>query len=209
MSQPEIFDMAQNSPEWFAARCGIPTASQFATIMAKGNEGGASKTRATYMRKLAGEIITGIPAESFSNVHTERGHAMEGEARDYYAFLKDAQPERVGFIRNGNVGGSPDSLLGSEGLLEIKTALPHILIEHLQADKFPAEHVAQCQGNLWISGREWIDIIVYWPKMPVLIKRAPRDEVKIAEIKRAVSQFSEELAQLVEFLRGYGMEKAA
>ena len=96
----EIIVCEQNSPEWFEARRGIPTASMFATVMAKGKDKGPSLTRATYMRKLAGEIITGEPMENYSNAHMERGHSMEGEARDFYAFLTSDPPEQVGFIRH-------------------------------------------------------------------------------------------------------------
>src|SRR4051812_4435301 len=107
----EILNMDQGSPEWFAARAGIPTASMFATVMASGKNGGESKGRRTYMLKLAGEIITGEPMDNYSNGHMERGHVMEPEARDLYSFMTDAEPELVGFIRNGRKGASPDSLI--------------------------------------------------------------------------------------------------
>lgn len=200
----EIVDCAQNSEEWLRARMGIPTSSMFATVMASGRGGAESKTRASYLRKLAGEIITGEPMESFSNAHMERGHVMEAEARDFYAFMASERPELVGFIRNGQKGGSPDALVGADGLLEIKTAQPYILIGYIEADKFPAEHVAQCQGNLWVSEREWIDLIVYWPKMPPFIKRAYRDEQYIANLSSAVDQFNDELGQIVQRVRWYG-----
>src|SRR3569833_1490525 len=122
---PEIITCEQNSPEWLRARMGIPTASAFGDVLAKGE----GKTRRTYMLKLAGEIITGEPMESFSNAHTERGHALEEEARDLYIFQTGAELERVGIIRNGRAGCSPDSLIGEDGGLEIKTTLPHLLIE--------------------------------------------------------------------------------
>ena len=200
----EIIDCEQNSPQWFEARRGLPTASMFATIQASGRSGGESKTRATYLRKLAGEIITGEPAESFTNKHMERGHEMEDEARKFYAFMSDNEPKLVGFIRNGAKGGSPDSLIGDNGLLEIKTALPHILIEYIEKDKFPPEHVAQAQGNLWVSEREWLDISIYWPKLPPFIKRSHRDEAYISNLSRAVDQFNDELSALVERVRAYG-----
>jgi hypothetical protein len=200
----EVFDCEQNSHQWFEARRGLATASMFGTIQASGKGGGESKTRATYLRKLAGEIVTGEPMESFSNKHMERGHEMEDEARKFYAFMSDNEPQLVGFIRNGAKGGSPDSLIGENALLEIKTALPHILIEYIEKDKFPSEHVAQAQGNLWVSEREWLDLVVYWPKMPPFIKRVCRDEAYIANLSRAVDQFNEELAELVERVRSYG-----
>lgn len=203
----QIINCPQGTEEWLAARAGIPTASMFATVMASGRGGGESKTRAKYMRQLAGEIITGRPMESFSNAHMERGHVMEPEARDLYAFAADVAPEQVGFIRNGQKGCSPDSLIGENGMLEIKTKLPDLLIECLERDDFPPEHQAQCQGALWVAEREWIDLVVYWPEMPVFIKRAYRDEAYIATMAEAVDKFNEELAALVERVRAYEPSK--
>jgi len=205
----QIIDCDQNSPEWFQARMGIPTASEFATVIAKGRSGGDSKTRQTYLYKLAGEIITGQPMESFGNAHTERGHAMEAEARTLYEFMVDRDCERVGFIRNGRKGASPDSLIGADGLVEIKTKLPHLMVEVLLRGEFPPEHKAQCQGQLWVSEREWIDIAVYWPGMPLFVKRAYRDEAYIAELAQAVDQFNAELDMIVDRVRAYNRQAAA
>lgn len=199
----QVINCEQGTPEWFAARAGIPTASMFSTVMASGKGGGESKTRAKYMRQLAGEIITGKPMDGFTNAHMERGHVMEPEARDLYSFATDTAPELVGFIRNGNKGCSPDSLIGANGMLEIKSKLPDLLIECLERDDFPPEHKSQCQGALWVAEREWIDIVVYWPDMPVFIKRAYRDEPYIATMAKAVETFNEELAAMVERVRSY------
>jgi hypothetical protein len=62
----QIIDCEQGSPEWFAARAGIPTASEFHTVMAVGKQGGKSVTRVAYLNKLAGEILTGEPMPSYS-----------------------------------------------------------------------------------------------------------------------------------------------
>lgn len=205
----QIFNCEQGSEEWFRARAGMPTASEFATVMASGRDGSESKTRRTYMLKLAGEILTGEPSESYSNAHMERGKVMEEEARDWYAFSRDIEPERVGFIVNGPKGCSPDSLLGTNGMLEIKTALPHILIEKLLKGEFSPEHKAQCQGALWVAQREWIDLVTYWPRLPPLVVRAQRDELYIAALSKAVDEFNAELNEVVERVRRYGGGKAA
>ena len=204
----EIWDGEQNSADWARARAGIVTASQMKTVLANGRGGGESVTRRKYLYTLAGEIITGEPAENFSNRHMERGHVMEGEARNFYAFLHDVEPTRVGFIRNDRKGASPDSLIGTDGILEIKTAIPSVLIELLIKDQFPPEHKAQTQGQLWIAERDWVDICVYWPGMPPLIKRAGRDEKYISELSSAVEQFNDELDELVERIRSYGGERS-
>jgi predicted phage-related endonuclease len=201
----QIFDCDQNSPEWLTARMGIPTASKFATVMAKGE----GKTRSEYLRKLAGEILTEEPSESFSNVHTERGHDMEELARTEYAFMTGNEPVLVGFIRNGNKGASPDSLLGTNGGLEIKTAMPHIQIDRLERDRLPPEHKAQVQGNLWISEREYWDFVSYWPKLPMLTVRVYREEDYIKTMSDEIDRFNDELAELVERVRRYGTKEAA
>lgn len=185
---------------------GIPTASCFATVMAKGRtKGEVSKTRAKYMRQLAGEIITGEPMETYSNHHMERGKAMEAEARDLYAFMRDAEPEQVGFIRNGQKGCSPDSIVADNGMVEIKTKLPDILIECFERGHVcPPEHMAQCQGALWVAEREWIDFVAYWPKMPLFVVRMERDEDYIANLAGEVDRFNDELAMLVDRIRKIG-----
>jgi hypothetical protein len=209
MNQIEIINCEQGSDEWRKARAGIVTASEFSTVLASGRGGAESKTRKTYMMKLAGEILTGEPMESYSNGYMDRGHALEDEARQTYAFLTDADPQQLGFIKRGRAGYSPDSLIGETGLVEIKTKAPHLMIEVLLADKFPSDHVAQCQGGLWVTGREWIDIVCYYPKMPVFIKRAYRDEVYIKHLSEAVGDFTEDLDILVAKIRSYGMKEAA
>lgn len=195
----QIFDCDQGSADWFEARRGIPTASKFATVMAKGE----GKIRSKYMRSLAGEIITGEPAESFSNAHMERGNAMEDEAREHYAFINDADIRRVGFIVNGKAGASPDSLVGDNGGLEIKTAIPDIQIERLIRGKLPSEHRAQVQGNLWIAERDWWDFVSYWPRLPLFTIRVFRDEEYIRNMAAEIDAFNEELAELVERIRAY------
>lgn len=204
----QIIDCEQGTPEWYAARLGIPTASEFKTLLGIKKDARDKVTRRTYLLKLAGEIITGEPTESHSNDHMERGKLMEAEARDLYSFSCDADPQQVGFIRNGQKGCSPDSLIGDKGMLEIKTKLPHLLIDCLLKDEFPAEHKAQCQGALWVAEREWIDIAVYWPKLPLFVKRAYRDEGYIANLAGAVKEFNDELAATVKLIREHGSGKS-
>lgn len=200
----EIIDCDQSTPEWFAARAGIPTASEFSTVMARGKDGGTSVTRGKYLRQLAGEILTGeVAPEGFTNPHMERGKVMEDEARDLYAFMRDADPLRVGFIRNGRKGGSPDSLIGTDGGLEIKTAIPAIQIDRLQRGILPPEHKAQVQGSIWVAEREWWDFMSYWPKLPPLIVRVYRDDAYIAEMSKAIDAFNEELDAVVASIRTY------
>lgn len=193
----EIFDCEQRSEAWYKARLGIPTASEFQTVLRDVN---TSKTYNSYIKKLAGERLTGEPMKHYQNTAMDRGHAMEDEALDKYAFLKDTKIEKVGFIKDTklNAGCSPDGLISKDGMVEIKTAEPHILIDIILADKFPAEHVAQSYGNLYISGRQWIDIGIYWPKMPMFVKRLHRNEQYDAELLSAINRANREIEKIVQ-----------
>jgi putative phage-type endonuclease len=185
----------QGSVEWFQARAGIPTASEFATVMAKGE----GKTRRKYLLTLLGERMTGEVAESYSNAHMERGKVMEAEARDLYLFRTGAESRLAGVFVDDDLGAgaSPDSVIGDDGLLEIKTALPHIQLERLLKGGLPTEHKAQVQGQLLVTGRQWVDFVSYWPKIPVHIVRVERDEPYIATLKQEIETFNGELSALL------------
>jgi hypothetical protein len=204
-----IADVEQGTDQWRELRRGLVTASEFHCLLANGRGGGESKMRRSYMLRLAAEVLTGAPVETYCSPDMARGQAMEAEARDLYAFMHDAEPKRVGFIRNGPKGCSPDSLIGENGMLEIKTQRGDLLIETLLKDEFPPAHRAQCQGALWIAERDHIDLCVYWPKMPLFVKRAYRDEAYIRGLADAVELFNAELARTVDQIRGYKHAAAA
>lgn len=194
----ELFDHEQGSPEWHACRLAIPTASEFHSVMAKGE----GKVRRSYMLKLAGEAMTGEIMEGYTNANMERGKAMEAEARALYSLVTDKDLTAVGFVRNGRKGCSPDSLIGKDGGVEIKTALPHIQVERLLKNALPLEHRAQVQGSIWICEREWWDFVSYWPKLPPLIVRVARDDGYIATLAGEIARFNDELADIIAHLKG-------
>lgn len=192
-----IIECLQNSPEWFEARRGIPTASEFQCLLAKSTE---RKGRKTYLYDLAGEILSGVVAPSYSNGHMERGKEWEDEARNWYAFATDADLKPVGFVRNDEfrAGCSPDCLIGEDGGLEIKTRLPRLQLELLESGELPSENKAQVQGCLWITGREWWDYVSYSKGIKPFKIRVYRDEPYIERLQAEVASFNAELRALVE-----------
>ena len=201
----EIFEkLEQGTPEWVMARLGIPTASRFSDVMAEGK----GITRQKYLRQLAGERVSGIVEEGYKNAHMARGNAMEDEIRRSYALLRDVEPVRVGFVKNHGAGASPDSFVGPRGGVEFKSAQQSVMVELIEkADKdpayFPSEHVAQVQGNLWVTEREWWDLVIYCPGLPMVVRRAQRDVAMIARIAREVARFNEDLSALVARIRAF------
>ena len=206
MSAVQYIDVEQGTPEWHAVRAGVPTASCFADVMQKpGPRGGAAKARRTYLMTLLGERLTGEVLETYQGGAIARGHAMEPEARSYYEMMTGLEAQVVGFAFRDDVqaGASPDSLVGDDGLLEIKTKAPHHQLEVLIAGVLPEEHVAQVQGQLWITQRQWCDFVSYWPGLPTFVIRVERDEAFIAQIAKDVAEFNAELVALEAKIRKY------
>lgn len=203
----EVFDaIEQGTEDWHRIRAGRATASVFKDILAKGE----GKTRRKLLLTLAGERLTGEPAESYSNGFMERGKEQEATARAMYAaFYSNQKPVQVGFILNGENGYSPDSLVGDDGLLEVKTCKADIQLDILLRDRVPPEHTAQIQGGLWVSERQWIDVVIYSPRLPLFVKRIERDADYITNLAAEVATFNRELAETVERIRLMDQREAA
>jgi hypothetical protein len=204
LEPPLVFDCEQNSEKWYGCRAGVITASEFHIVKAQGKTAGSpSETRRKYMLQLVGETIAGVsPFERYKNGAMNRGHDYEAEARDYYSLVTGNQVTRIGFIRSGYVGCSPDGLIGDDGLHEIKTKQYDLHLECLLRDEVPAAHIPQLQGALMVTRRKWADFTSYSPGLPVFIKRVYRDEAYIAMLNVECARFWSEMQELVARVRG-------
>jgi len=193
-----IIECEQGSPEWHEARRGIPTSSRYKDVMAVGD----GKMRTKYLRELAAERLTGEVQPTYSNADMERGNKFEPELRAKYCFDSDVDIEKVGFVRSTLMatGCSPDGFIGTHGMVEFKSTAPHLLIEILETGRIPTGHQAQVQGQLWITGRQWCDLVIGWPKLPLSITRIARDEGYMAGLRLELQRFNEELGRLVDRL---------
>lgn len=204
----EIIDCQQGSKDWFNLRMGIPTASNFSTLLVRPPKGEVlGKGAVTYLHKLAGERLMGEPQQNYNNAHMDRGHENEPKARIAYYFETGNDVRQVGFIRNEMAGYSPDGLVGDNGLIEIKDRLPHLQIKTIVDGVTPAEYMAQIQGGLWVSEREWCDFVSYCPRLlKPFVKREYRDDVMIKNIEEMVSVFNNELCVLIEKLKKWELQ---
>jgi YqaJ-like viral recombinase domain len=208
----EADEVEQGSDAWFHLRLGLPTASNFATIMASGKDGGESKTRRDLMYRLAGEILCGKPAEEgYKSKAMARGSEMESEAREYYERTHFVELRQVGFVRrklpSGRyVGCSPDAIVGPKKALELKSLAPHLMIERLvNGAVMPPEHRAQTQGTLWVGDFEEIDLLLFYSGMPISPEfTIYRDETYIRQIEKAVEIFDYETRLLVDKIKRMG-----
>lgn len=195
---PRIIDAPQGTDEWRAARCGVVTASRFSDVLA----GGEGKSRERYLRELAGEVLSGIPMETFRNKAMEHGNEIEPQARANYEIVAGCEVAQVGFIRNGRVGCSPDGLVDPDGAVEIKRVNPVDLIDRMFRGT-GENHIAQCQGTMMVTGRKWVELCSFYPGFPLERRKAKRDESYIARLKVGLEVFVEDLDALVASIRAY------
>lgn len=201
-----IHNLEQGSPEWFALRAGKPTASSFDKLVTSTGE--PSKQMAAYAITLAAEAFAGKPVDAWEgNQFTERGKLLEPDARSFYAFTHDTEPELVGFVTddNGRFGCSPDSIIGRDGMTEIKClkAENHIkaLMYHRKNGRCPPDYVQQTQGQLLVCERLWCDLIFYHPELPSIVIRQERDDKVIAGLRAQIDAVIEERDRILEVLR--------
>lgn len=194
----KVIDVEQGTDEWREVRLGIPTASRFGDVLAAGY----GNSRTAYLYDLAGERISGIPADQFENHHMRRGREMEPQARAQYEWLRRCEVQRVGFVRRGRLGASPDGFVGDRGLVEFKSLFPRLLIPLHKTRKVPLEHMPQCHGEMLVCERDYCDLNVYWPQFPDLTFRIGRDESYLARLQPELDRFCDELDALVYRLRG-------
>lgn len=206
----EIINVAQGSPEWFDARKGIPSASKFGVIMATGRDGGESITRLEYLRRLAGEIVTGrLAEETYKSAAMERGKEMEPEAIADYEQRNGVAVQRVGlginFTGLKRCCASPDGRVGFNGGLETKTMRPDKMIPLLErgAGMLP-EHRAQVFGNMLVFECDWWDFKIFYPGMPKFEVRVMRDEKYMRELHNGIETFNFDLRNLVDKLKKMG-----
>jgi putative phage-type endonuclease len=198
--------MEQGSDEWKAIRLGKVTASRVADVVAK-TKTGWSASRANYRAQLVAERLTGILGESYTNAAMEWGVATEAEAREAYCFYQNTDVEQIAFAQHPTIamsGASPDGLIGTNGLVEIKCPNTATHIETLLGKSVPGKYALQMQWQMACTDRSWCDFVSYDPRMPedlrLFVKRLERDEETIAGLSGAIVEFLQEVDETIAAL---------
>ncbi|ENZ1877358.1 lambda exonuclease family protein [Salmonella enterica] len=183
-------DVEQNSEEWELLRLGKATASNFGLIMA--NEGGAfGEPAKRYALQIALEQIKGCKSElTYSNEHMERGHEQELIARMLYEERYFIDVDNGGFFDHDTYGDSPDGLVGTDGLLEIKSVVASTHYATMVRGKFDPTYKWQLIGHLDCSGRDWVDFVSYCSDFPA--------EKQLIVYRLNATDFTGEIARLRE-----------
>lgn len=172
----------QNTPEWMAARLGLPTASMASSLVTPAKLVPSTSVK-PYATKLAADLFAGFELDAWEgNDATERGHELESAAAAYYSFERDIDVIECGFFTDDKAtfGASPDRLVGDKGLLEIKNqkAAGHVktLLAYTSKKEIPKDYKLQPQMQMMTSEREWVDLVLYHPDLPKSIIRIERDD---------------------------------
>lgn len=204
-------EIEQGSAEWFQQRLGKVTASRVSDVIAKTKTGwGAS--RGNYLAQLVAERLTGTVAESYSNAAMQWGTETEPQARLAYEFRTDATVEQIAFVQHPSIpmsGASPDGLVGTDGLVEIKAPQTNTHIETLRSGQIKSAYMTQMQWQMACTDRQWCDFVSYDPRLPenmaLFVKRVERDAERIADLEAEVRVFLAEVDEVVsELTAKYG-----
>lgn len=189
-------DIEQGTPEWFDARRGVPTASEFSSIITP-KTGVLSASAESYIAALIAETV--VDEDDWQgNQWTERGKLYEPEARGWYEFTTGNEVTQTGIVLNRGAGWSPDGLVGPGGL-EIKCPKASTHVKWLLADQLPAEHKVQCHAAIVIGELEWLDFVSYHPDFRSLLVRVEPDEYT-EKVRKALSLFLDALYDAKEKL---------
>lgn len=189
----------QGSPEWFEQRRGKVTASRISDIVAK-TKTGYSASRKNYMVQLICERLTGKVEETFQSEAMKRGSELEAKARAVYIIETGNFVEEVPMIPHPtieNSGASPDGLVDSDGLIEIKCPNTVTHLDFCRSRRPKKKYLLQMQWQMACTGRQWCDFVSYDDRLPEHLAfrtvRIMRDSKLIAEIETEVIKFLEGL----------------
>lgn len=199
-------DVLQRTPEWDALRLGKITASPLVDLMPAKSKAPDSwtETQTKILYTIAAERLTGMRKESFDSRALQWGRETEDLARSVYEIWTGEPVETVGFIeRDEWTGCSPDGLVDTDGLVEFKcpNSDTHLMYRTI-AGRLEADYHWQVQGQLWVAGRSWCDLVSFDPRYldaekRIYIVRVHRDEEAIARIEERVGYAVEAIRTLM------------
>ncbi len=213
----------QGSEAWLMARVGKITASRYKDARdrlkpAKGETVGKPSSKCcAYAATVAVERIAGKPLDKmFQSWQMREGQEQEPHARNAYDVETGNVVREVGAITTDDdlFLYSPDGLIGDDGLLEIKTLLSADVIVRVVGGNDLSEYMDQCMGGLWLTGRKWIDLVLWAPALEPIgrqltIHRITRDEEAIEALEADLIAFAALVAKNEELLRTVELEAIA
>ena len=179
----------QRTQEWFEKRKDRVTASVAGAILGTC----PYMKREDVMRAMV-RAHHGAPTEFEGNVATEWGTVNEPEAISCYEMETGEKVEETGFWPYDDwLGGSPDGLVDTNGLIEVKCPYSYRL--HLDTSEYksiPEHYYAQVQVCLFVTKRYWCDFIQWSPMGGIKIERVVINDKWLKDNLPKLRKFYEE-----------------
>lgn len=136
--------------------------------------------------------------ETFVTWQMRRGHDEEPRAREAYEVATGSLVLESGVILTDDrlFGYSTDGFVGDEGMVEIKTpsAPEKVVATWLSPSIVVEEYRDQIQGGLWLTRRQWCDLVIWTPWLrnvgkSLYVQRFERDEAYIERLEEDLMDF--------------------
>lgn len=163
-----VLPILNGSPEWFEARRGMITGSNFKTVLTGDKaKNWPGESAIKYMHKVASERM-GDEEEEVESFAMRRGSLLEPDALEAYADLMMRDVEPASFIAHDTlpISCTPDGMLSDRegrGTVECKCRSAALHAGYIIAGRPTDADLFQVQGNLWLSGFDWCDFVSYRP----------------------------------------------
>lgn len=163
----------QRTDAWFELRKGKITSSEIHKIMGTGKGSEVlTDTAKTYLLSKVIEHFDGF-AERAVGSALDWGTEMEPAAIEFYEKKFNVVVDKASFVPFNNVyGGSPDGLVGKEGIIEVKcpfTSVNHFKHGLIDSDaafkKVKPEYYYQCISNMICTNTTWCDFVSFDPRV--------------------------------------------
>lgn len=207
MTLTEYPELEQGSDAWLEQRRGMCTASVVGRLVTpKTIKPANNPDSRTLTMQLVAERVSGWTDPVWVTDDMQRGNDDEPRARDLYAAHYGVEVATTGFLvedRFGwSLGYSPDGLVGTDGLIEVKSRKAKKHVATIVEDAVPIENMAQIQAGLLVSGRDWCDYLSYCSGLPMWRKRVEPDEKWFAAIVDAAGAFEAAASRMVAEYEG-------
>ncbi|WP_368655432.1 lambda exonuclease family protein [Castellaniella ginsengisoli] len=187
-----IHTAPQGTADWLAARKGVITGSRFKDCRDRLKNGAPSKKCIDYALDVAREREGGEAMQVYVNGAMRLGTEQEPYARAVYERKTGSLVEEAGFITTPDrlFGVSVDGLVGTDGIIEIKTMVSSDTLFTAFVDGDISAYVDQCNGAMWLLGRKWIDLVLWvYDLERMKIIRIERDDDAINALESDLMDF--------------------
>lgn len=202
-------DIIQLSPEWFALKSGIPSASSADKILTPG--GALSAQSEAYLNRLLAERAGFGDPPMEPTEWMQRGIELEPEARALFEFETGLEVQPVGFITNdeSTAGCSPDGLILTNidvrHGFEVKCPKASTHYGYLRAGILPPHYKPQVHFSMAITPLTKWFFMSYYPGLDPLIITVEHDEYT-DKVSAAITEFT---ARLAKESKRFGLDRSA